>query len=102
MLEKLCPPSLVYLGFTLVYIIIDVTKNLYNTAMIKFIIMILFTIILNFLCKNGFIITSWIIVFIPFIVMTIFTSLLLYALGLSPNKGMIYANDHSIEHNKYN
>jgi hypothetical protein len=49
--------------------------------------MIIFTIVLNVLCKNGLGIVSWIIVFIPFITMTVITSLLLLVLGLSPSIG---------------
>ena len=49
--------------------------------------MIIFTIVLNVLCKNGLGVVSWIIVFVPFISMTIVTSLLLMVLGLSPSTG---------------
>ena len=86
-MEKLCPPAILYVAFSLTHIILDIFKNLYNTAFIKFIIMIIFTIVLNVLCKNGLGIVSWIIVFIPFISMTIITSLLLMVLGLSPSTG---------------
>jgi hypothetical protein len=89
MLNGICPPALVYLGFSLVQIIIDLIKNMYNTAMLKFIVMIIFTTILNVLCQSGFIIVAWVIVFIPFILMTIITSLLLYVLNLSPDSGNI-------------
>ena len=86
-IEKLCPPAILYLAFSLTHIIIDIFKNLYNTAFLKFIIMIIFTIVLNVLCQNGLGIVSWIIVFIPFISMTIISSLLLMVLGLSPSTG---------------
>jgi hypothetical protein len=86
-IEKLCPPAILYLAFSLTHIIIDIFKNLYNTAFLKFIIMIIFTIVLNLLCQNGLGIVSWIIVFIPFISMTIISSLLLMVLGLSPSTG---------------
>jgi len=86
-MEKLCPPAILYVAFSLTHIILDIFKNLYNTAFIKFIIMIIFTIVLNVLCKNGLGVVSWIIVFIPFISMTIITSLLLMVLGLSPSTG---------------
>jgi len=85
--EKLCPPAILYLAFSLTHIIIDIFKNLYNTAFLKFIIMIIFTIILNVLCQNGLGIVSWVIVFIPFISMTIISSFLLMVLGLSPSSG---------------
>ena len=86
-IENLCPPAILYLAFSLTHIIIDIFKNLYNTAFLKFMIMIIFTIVLNVLCQNGLGIVSWIIVFIPFISMTIISSLLLMVLGLSPSTG---------------
>jgi hypothetical protein len=85
--EKLCPPAILYLAFSLTHIIIDIFKNLYNTAFLKFIIMVIFTIVLNVLCQNGLGIVSWVIVFIPFISMTIISSFLLMVLGLSPSTG---------------
>jgi uncharacterized membrane protein YGL010W len=87
MIEELCPPSLIYLAFSLTHITIDMFKGLYNTALIKFIVMIFFTLLLNILCSTGLTIISWIVVFIPFIMLTIITSILLYIFGLSPAVG---------------
>ncbi len=87
MLDNLCPPAILYLGFSLIQIIIDIFKNMYNTAIMKFIVMIVFTIILNILCSSGLSVISWMIVFIPVIMMTILTSLLLFVFGLSPSSG---------------
>lgn len=86
-MEKLCPPAILYIAFSLTHIIIDIFKNLYNTAFLKFIIMIIFTIVLNVLCNSGLGVVSWVVVFIPFISMTIISSLLLMVLGLSPSTG---------------
>lgn len=87
MLEQLCAPAILYIAFSLTQIIIDILKNMYNTAMIKFVVMIVFSIALNILCKKGLGVVSWFIVFVPFIMMTIITSLLLFVFGLSPMKG---------------
>jgi hypothetical protein len=95
MLEDLCPPAILYLGFSLIQIIIDIFKSMYNTAIIKFIVMIVFTIILNILCNAGLSVISWMIVFIPFIMMTILTSLLLFVFGLSPSSGKL---DYKVEY----
>jgi len=67
---NLCPPALIYLFFCAAQIIIDLYKGLYNTAVFKFIIMIMITILLNALCQGGLGIISWMIVFIPFVVET--------------------------------
>jgi hypothetical protein len=84
MLDKVCPPALLYLGFSLTQIIIDTFKEHYNTAFLKMIVMIVFTLLLNILCNRGLGIISWLIVSIPFILMTYITAVLLYVFGLSP------------------
>ena len=85
-LDELCPPALIYVVFTITHIIIDMFKNLYNLAFIKFMVMIIFTLLLNILCKQGLTVVSWVIVFIPFMMMTIITSMVLFTFGLSPSK----------------
>lgn len=92
MINKLCPPSILYLGFSLTQIIIDTFKGFYNTAFFKTIVMIIFTILLNILCERGLTIVSWIIVFIPFILMTYITAVLLFVFGLSPSSDNIDYN----------
>lgn len=89
MIENLCTPVILYLIFSTTQIIIDTFKTMYNTAILKFILMISFSFVLNFLCERGLGIISWILVFIPFIMMTIISSLLLFALGMSPSSGKI-------------
>ena len=85
--EKLCGPAALNLAFSLIQIIIDISKKMYNTALVKFFIAIIFTIILNILCEKGFEVISWIIVFMPFIFMTVITTILLFVFGLKPGSG---------------
>uniref|UniRef100_A0A6C0AY80 Transmembrane protein n=1 Tax=viral metagenome TaxID=1070528 RepID=A0A6C0AY80_9ZZZZ len=87
MIDNLCSPALLYVGFSLVHIVIDMSKQLYNTAFLKFLVMTIFTIILNLLCEQGLGIISWFMVFIPFIFMTVITTLLLFIFGLDPKNG---------------
>ena len=87
LLEKVCGPVLLYLGFSLIQIIIDIFKNLYNTAFLKFVVMIIFAFILNLLCSLNLNVISWLLVFIPFISMTFLVSVLLIVFGLNPTKG---------------
>ena len=89
-LQTLCSPALIYLIFSLTQIIIDIFKGLYNTAFFKFFIMIIFTFLLNILCSQGLGIISWIIVFIPFILMSIITAILLFVFGLDPYTGKLH------------
>lgn len=85
--ENLCSPAILYLGFSLTQIVIDLFRKMYNTALIKMAITTVFTLLLNMLCVRGLSVISWIIVFIPFISMTLITGLVMYSLGLSPYLG---------------
>ncbi len=89
MLDNICPPALIYLAFSLTQIIIDTFKGLYNTAFFKFIVMVTITFLLNALCQGGMSIISWIIVFIPFIFMTVIVTILLYVFGLDAATGTL-------------
>jgi len=88
--EGLCAPALLYLGFSLVQITIDLFRGDYSTSFFKFLVMILFTVILNMLCIRGLTIISWFIVFIPFIMMTYVSSILFMMFGVNPDKKAIY------------
>lgn len=87
MIEQLCPPAILYIAFSITQIIIDTFQGMYNTAFLKFLVMIIFSVVLNILCNRGLGIISWFIVFVPFIMMTIITSMLLFVFGLSPATG---------------
>ena len=92
-LQNLCPPALIYLLFSLTQVVIDAVKGLYNTAFIKIWVAVIFTILLNYLCDLGLGIISWIIVFIPFILMTLIVAILLLMFGLDPATGKIKIAD---------
>jgi len=57
---ELCPPSIINIVFSLTYIITDMIKGLYNSALIKFIIMIIITLLLQNL-KNVIMIIYWLL-----------------------------------------
>ena len=86
---NLCAPALIYVAFSLTQIVIDTFKGLYNTAFFKVIVMIIITILLNALCQAGMGIFSWIIVFIPFIFMSVIVAILLFVFGLDPATGKL-------------
>jgi hypothetical protein len=73
--------------FSLAQILIDLFKGLYNTAFMKFVVAILVTLLLNGLCDGGLGVISWIIVFIPFILMTFVVAMLLYIFGMNAAVG---------------
>ena len=93
---NLCGPAIIYLIFSVTQIIIDVFKGLYNTAFMKGIVMVMVTLLLHILCQKGLSVVSWIIVFIPFIMMTVIVSMLLYIFGLDATTGKLnYKCDNS-------
>ena len=110
-MDSICPPALIYLAFSLTQIVIDTFKGLYNTAFFKFIVMVTITFLLNALCQGGMSVISWIIVFIPFMFMTVIVAILLYVFGLdaatgtlnfkcdnsntNPNSNLIYSSNTS-------
>ena len=100
-----CPPALIYLAFSFTQILIDLFKGMYNVAFFKFLTMIIFSLLLNILCQQGLGIISWTIVFVPFMLMSIITAILLFVFGLDPTTGrMKYdykkMNGHSKHHRK--
>ncbi len=86
-LQDICPPALIYLVFSTTQVVIDTVKGTYNVALVKLWVTLIFTILLNFLCNKGLGIVSWIIVFIPFILMTVIVTLILVMFGLDPITG---------------
>ena len=88
-LKQICAPALIYLIFSITQVSIDTIQGAYNTALIKIWVAFVFTILLNYLCKSGLTIISWLIVFIPFILMTVIVSMLLFMFGLDPSSGKL-------------
>jgi hypothetical protein len=89
---ELCAPAIIYLIFSIAQILIDTFKGMYNTALMKIIVAILITFLLQILCERGLNIISWIIVFVPFILMSVIVTMLLYLFGLNPKTGSINYN----------
>lgn len=82
-----CIPALMYLVFSIIYILMDIKKNLYDNMIIKIWITILVFALLTYLCNNGYTIVAWLIVSIPFMFMILVTSILLYIFNVDPGTG---------------
>ena len=87
MLNQLCMPALIFLIYSITHIMIDLYKEQYNRVIIEFFISALFTVLLNLLCMEGLSVISWIIISIPFILMTTIASILLFVFQLNPTTG---------------
>jgi len=88
-LKQICPPALIYLIFSITQVSIDTVQGSYNTALVKIWVAFVFTVLLNYLCMSGLDVVSWLIVFIPFILMTVIVSMLLVMFGLDPSTGKL-------------
>lgn len=89
MLEKICSPALLYLAFSMVQITVDLFQGQYQTSLLKFVIMFIFTAVLNILCINGYTKFVWFIVIIPIILLTYISSVLFYIFGIRPGKNNV-------------
>lgn len=68
--SKLCTPAFIYFVISFIYLIINSLKN-FNimSIMIQIVFIILWSLLLNFLCSMGYSIISWIIIILPFFVL---------------------------------
>jgi len=89
---ELCAPALIYLIFSILQIIYDIYNKLYDSALLKFFICIMITFLLNTLCQKNLQIIAWLIISIPFIMMTTITLILIYIFGFNKNTGKINCN----------
>jgi predicted neutral ceramidase superfamily lipid hydrolase len=93
LLNNICTPALIYLIFALSQIIIDTYKRAYNIAFVKFIQMVVFTLMLNLLCARNLSWISWLIIAVPFLFMGFMTILLLYVLKLDNRDSELIEED---------
>jgi len=93
-LQQICPPAFIYFMYMTAQIAIDVSRGYYNTALLKFWMAIIITILLNHLCASGLGIFSWFIVSIPIILMTLIIAALLMFFGLDPKTGKLKIKNH--------
>jgi len=83
-INNLCGPAIIYLGFQIITIVINIYNKLYEDAIIQLFSTIIITLLLNILCKKGFATVSWLIVFIPFILMTLIISTIIFMFSIKP------------------
>ena len=93
MIETLCMPALMYLVFMVFHIIFDMYYGLYNMVLIKIAICTIGTLLLNILCESGMSVISWLIVSIPFVMMTVIAVYILFMLRLNPATGKIITTE---------
>ena len=115
--DELCSPALLYLVLSILGYLGLIYQNLTTKSycvgdyecnsvdkplafIIKFVYIIVWTWILNILCNNGLGIISWTIVFLPFILTALLTTILLIEFGLDPSSGKLYRKEDTNETDK--
>lgn len=68
--KELCTPALIYFVISFIYLIMTSFSS-FNImhVIVKIFFIILWSLLLNFLCSKGYSIISWIIILLPFFVM---------------------------------
>ena len=98
---QLCSPTVLYIAFSGAIVLSDTLKGLRAQALIRLITSFLLGLGIEFLCRQGLTVLSWMIVFIPFIAMSVITALILLALGIDAGgKGLSALEPASHAHRK--
>ena len=97
-ISNFCAPSLIYLIFGLTQVCLDIYQGFYNTAFMKIIVTAIFTLLLNAMCLSGMNVLAWLIIAIPFILMSVIISMLLFAFGLNPKTGRVSNNINGVSY----
>jgi len=70
--NKLCDPAKLYLVMVILFIVVGLFSKINILAIIiKLIFALIWTFVLNWLCKKGYKTVSWILVLLPFILLII-------------------------------
>ena len=87
MLQPLCMPALIFLIYSVANVIVEMYKENYDKALVNFFTGCIFTLLLNLLCRQGLGIISWLIVSIPFLLMSTIAGILVYSFKVNPSTG---------------
>lgn len=68
LLENLCTPAVVYLILSMIAILVAIYNNATAyTVIIKWLFVLLWTWVLNWICKSGYPMVSWALVLLPYL-----------------------------------
>lgn len=70
MFYSLCPPAFLFLLFGMVHIILAIFNLNYMIGLKYFLLTMLFTTILNYICEKQLSFISWLLILVPFLIMT--------------------------------
>lgn len=76
-ISDICTPAFVYMGFAMSGVAMDLVSGVYSAATSKAVVGVIITLLLSTLCRRGFTVLSWLIVLVPFALMTLIIMMLL-------------------------
>lgn len=88
-----CTPAIIYLAIAFIVIVSSIGTISYYIIAIEIIFDLLWAWFLNFLCDSGYGTISWVLVFLPFIVMLLMIFIAFEAMKLSMTSHSMMPND---------
>ena len=71
--SKLCTPAMIYFVISMIALVISIFTNFsILSLLIKGFFIMVWSLFLNYLCKSGFSVVSWILVLFPLFIMLLF------------------------------
>ena len=98
---NICAPVIIFIGFSLIQIIIDLYSGVFDSAFTKIIVMVIIALVINILCDLGLTVIAWFFVFIPIIMMTIISTLLLMVFGTNPDQSELQSQVVDVSDNTF-
>jgi len=67
-ISSLCTPAMIYFVIAIIYLIINIFTSFNIMSMvIRLLVILVWTWLLNFLCTKGFTVISWLLIIVPFL-----------------------------------
>lgn len=89
---SLCPPAAVYAVYALTQVAAKIFRTEYTEALIELTASSLFVVLLNYLCSIGRSTIAWLIIFVPFVFMSVLIGLLIFLFGHDAAAGRIFTD----------
>jgi len=77
--SKLCTPAFIYFVIAIIGILMAIKRTGIMSGAVSIIFVLIWTWFLNFLCKKGYNLVSWFLLFLPFISVFLFMGMALKA-----------------------
>ena len=96
--KQICPPALIFVIYMAIQVVIDIFQGYFNTAIVKIVILFIFGAGLNMLCQEGFTVVAWVLIFIPFVLMSLIVVIILYMLDKKETVGNVETEEDRKKH----